>query len=199
MPTYTQTDVDELLRKMAAERARLLAAAHALRPAEADAVPLDAEGEEQWTAKEQLAHLWEMERGYVATCRAALAENGCDATQIPAAFAAAPVAIPVEDAPGHRVAELVEALIAERARTVTFIAGIPLAGFAQTARTVAFGELTVMQWLRSFYRHDRQHGAQIEGRASEYQPNFAGGVEPNQRRMRMDLVRQRRPGPPPGA
>jgi hypothetical protein len=45
----------------------------------------------------------------------------------------------------------------------------------------------VLQWLRSFYRHDRQHCAQIQGRKSDYQPNFAG-KEPNQRRMRLERI-----------
>ena len=53
-----------------------------------------------------------------------------------------------------------------------------------------FGSLTVLQWLRSFYRHDRQHGAQIEGRVSDYQPNFKG-KEPNQRLARIELVARR--------
>jgi hypothetical protein len=54
-----------------------------------------------------------------------------------------------------------------------------------------FGSLTVLQWLRSFYRHDRQHSAQIAGRKSDYQPNFRG-KEPNQRKARLELVAKRR-------
>ena len=53
-----------------------------------------------------------------------------------------------------------------------------------------FGSLTVLQWLRSFYRHDRQHGAQILGRKSDYQPNFKTS-EPNQRKMRLEEVARR--------
>jgi hypothetical protein len=45
-----------------------------------------------------------------------------------------------------------------------------------------FGELTVLQWLRSFYRHDRMHTDQIAGRDPEYKPRFVGGQEPDQRR-----------------
>ena len=50
-----------------------------------------------------------------------------------------------------------------------------------------------MQWLRSFYRHDRQHGAQIQGRKSDYQPKFKTN-EPNQRKARLDLVARRKTG-----
>jgi hypothetical protein len=45
-----------------------------------------------------------------------------------------------------------------------------------------FGSLTVMQWLRSYYRHDRMHRDQMAGREPEYKPRFAGGQEPDQRR-----------------
>ncbi len=185
MPDYTRSDVETLLTKMAAERAPLLAAAERLTDAEAEAVPANAEGEEQWTAKEQLAHLWEMERSYLAWCRAALAEDGVDLSEV----RGDPVSIPIEEAPGHDVTELTAILRTERDGTIAFIESLPLDAFARTATSPAFGELTVMQWLRSFYRHDRQHGAQIEGRRSDYRPNFTSGREPNQRQMRLDAVK----------
>ena len=188
MPEYTQDDVAALTAKMAEERGKLIAAAaEGLRGDDADRVPVDAVGEEQWTAKEQLAHLWEMEKSYVAWCRAALEEDGVDV----AGVRGDPVDIPIEDAPDHSVRELLDALIVERVATNEFIAGLSLEQFQRTASNPAFGQLTVMQWLRSFYRHDRQHTAQIEGRRSDYQPNFQSGVEPNQRRMRIEQVARR--------
>jgi hypothetical protein len=33
----------------------------------------------------------------------------------------------------------------------------------------------VLQWLRSYYRHDRMHRAQILGEESAYQPRYAPG------------------------
>ena len=194
MPDYTPSDVDTLLAKMAEERAALLAAAEGLSPADANRVPIDAQGEAQWTAKEQLAHLWEMERGYVAICRAALRQSGATASLEPAA-----VPIPLEAAPRHTVAEFIAGLKQERERTVAFIRGLTLGQFARTARTDAFGELTVMQWLRSYYRHDRQHAAQIQGRRSDYVPHFAAGTEPNQRRLRLERAARRgaASSPPP--
>ena len=188
MPEYGQSDVDTLVAKMAAERTALLAAAEALSDADADRVPADAEGEEQWTAKEQLAHLWEMEHAYLAWVRAAIAQDGVAVDGI----RGEPVAIPIEAAPQHSLGELVAALRAERERTVDFIGSLPLEHFGRRASTHVFGDLTVMQWLRSFYRHDRQHMAQIEGRQSDYVPNFSDGREPNQRRMRIEQVTRRR-------
>ena len=186
--SYTQDDVSALLSKMALERGKLITAAEGLRGDDADQVPVDAVGEEQWTAKEQLAHLMEMERSYVAWCRAGVAESGVDVSNVRGDA----VRIPIEDAPDHTVRELLDELIGERERTNAYIRSLSVSEFSHTAVTPGFGELTVMQYLRSFYRHDRQHTAQIEGRQSDYQPNFAAGAEPNQRQMRIESVAQRR-------
>ena len=184
----TREQVDELKSKMAEERAALVAAARRLTPEDALRVPRDAEGEEQWTALEQLAHLWEMERTYDAWVRAALANDGADLAGVPWQQ----VEIPVEEANSHTIDELLRALELERAYTLGLIDGISLEGMERTALSPMFGRLTVLQWLRSFYRHDRQHAAQVEGRRSDYQPNFQG-KEPNQRRMRLEQVARRQP------
>ena len=186
-PTYTQDDVNDLLSKMALERGKLIAAAEGLSGDDANHVPVDAIGEEQWTAKEQLAHLWEMERGYIAWCRAGQAQSGVDATDI----RGEPVDIPIERAPQHSVRELLDSLIGEREKTNDYIRSLTLEEFAHTASTPGFGELTLMQWLRSFYRHDRMHTAQIEGGQSDYRPQYQGGSEANQRQMRIDQVAAR--------
>lgn len=174
---------------MAEERAGLIAAARSLSPAEALRVPKDATGEEQWTALEQLAHLWEMERSYDSWVRAALGEENPDLRTV----AVEPVAIPIEAANGHTIEEMLQALGLERAYTLGLIDGIALEGFDRVATSPIFGTLTVLQWLRSFYRHDRQHGAQIAGRQSDYKPNFKG-TEPNQRKARIEAVAKRQAG-----
>lgn len=186
----TREQVDELKAKMAEERAALLAAARGLSREDALRVPVDAEGEEQWTALEQLAHLWEMERSYDSWVRAAL--RG-DNPRVSGALSER-VDIPVEDANAHTVEELVRALELERAYTVGMIDGMRPEDFDRTATSEVFGTLTVLQWLRSFYRHDRQHAAQIQGRKSDYQPSFASGEEPNQRKARLELVARRKAG-----
>ena len=183
----TREQVEELKQKMAEERAALIAAARGLTPDDALRVPKDAEGEEQWTALEQLAHLHEMERSYDAWVRAALERDGADLTGV----RGEPVRIPIEHANGHSVAEMLDLLDRERHYTRGLIDGISLEGFDRTAVSPAFGRLTVLQYLRSFYRHDRQHAAQIAGRQSDYKPNFASGKEPNQRQARLELVAKR--------
>ena len=182
----TIEQVADLKQKMQEERAALIAAARSLSAEDALRVPVDAEGEEQWTAVEQLAHLWEMERNYDAWVRAALQSDGVDLRNV----VGEPVAIPVEQANAHRVDELLRALELDRAYTFGLIDGMALEAFDRTAVSPVFGPLTVLQWLRSFYRHDRQHAAQIQGRKSDYQPNFKG-KEPNQRQARLDQVARR--------
>ena len=185
----TREQVDELKAKMAEQRAELLTAARSLSREDSLRVPMDAEGEEQWTALEQLAHLWEMERSYDSWVRRALHEDNPEL----AGTLSEPVAIPIEEANKHSIDEMVDCLTRERIYTNGMIDAIRLQDFERTAVSPIFGQLTVMQWLRSFYRHDRQHGAQIQGRKSDYQPNFKT-KEPNQRKARLDLIARRKPG-----
>jgi hypothetical protein len=131
-----------------------------------------------------------MERSYDAWVRAALRSDNPNL----AGIAAEPVAIPIEAANRASVDELLRALDVERAYSLGLIDGLSLESFDRTATSPAFGTLTVLQWLRSFYRHDRQHAAQIQGRKSNYQPNFASGKEPNQRQARIELVQRRARG-----
>lgn len=180
----TREQVDELKAKMAEQRAIVMDVARAMRPDEALKVPVDAEGEEQWTALEQLSHLWEMERNYDAWVLAALETNGVNL----AGIQGKPVDIPVQDANGSSIPELLHYLEIERAYTTGLIDALRLEDFDRTAVSPAFGELTVLQWLRSFYRHDRQHSAQLQGRASDYKPKFASGKEPNQRLARLKAI-----------
>jgi hypothetical protein len=174
----TAAEIRDLVDKMAAERARLVAQARAFTDAEASRRPEGKTGEEEWSVKEQLAHLWEMERNYIAWVRRALAEDEPDVTEV----RGEPVAIPVERANAHSLAELLAALAAERERTNAFIAALTPEQFDRRAYHRLFGTLTVLQWLRSFYRHDRMHIDQMAGREPSYRPRYATGVEPDQRR-----------------
>lgn len=176
----TAEQVEELLLKMAEQRGRLIEQVLALSDEDASRMPVDKTGEEQWTVKEQLAHLCEMELAYDAWVRAALAADNPNV----GAGAWPRAEIPLEAANGHAVRDLAAVLEAERADTLALIEGISLDGFERPATHPMFGTLTVMQWLRSFYRHDRMHMDQIAGRDPEYKPKFTG-TEPNQRAARL--------------
>lgn len=179
----TLEQVAELKTKMREQRAELIEAVRALSPADLLRVPMDAQGEEQWTALEQLAHLRAMEQSYDAWVLAAISSENPDLTGI--VGESRPGDIPLEAASGQPVEALLRALELQRAYTNGLIDGLPLTAFDRPATSPFFGTLTVLQWLRSFYRHDRQHLAQILGRKSDYQPRFLAGVpEPDQRRSR---------------
>ncbi len=182
-----QAAIQELVEKMGEERGKLLAQIEALREDEAERAPVDAEGEAQWTAKEQCAHLAEMETAYRAWVERALAEDNPNV----AGLRGEPLAIPLEDANAHTLADMTAQLREQRERTLQLIEGLRPEDYERTATQPMFGTLTVLQWLRSYYRHDRMHQAQIAGRAPEYQPRYARGREPDQRRTRPD-------GRPPG-
>jgi len=190
MPKYSDADATALTEKMAAERAALFNIVQDLSDDLADFVPQNAEGEEQWTAKEQLAHLLESDRVHTSFGRTALKQDGADITQV-RLTAGEGVAITIQDAPSHSIPEIVAAMKEERARSLEFIGQLSLADFERTAKDDEFGALTVMQWLRSLYRHDRQHAAQIQGRKSDYEPRYLSGAEPEQRLTRRAKVQAR--------
>lgn len=173
----TPDPLADLRAKMAEERAELLALCEGIDEARAEHQPPDGEGEEGWSVKEQLAHLAEMESKYRAWASRAVTEDRPDLT----GTVADPVAIPLERAHTASVPQLLEALARQRELTDEFVGGLSAGDLERTASERNFGELTVLQWLRSYYRHDRMHRAQIAGREPDYRPRFVQG-EPDQRR-----------------
>jgi hypothetical protein len=170
-----QTQIDELTRKMAEERARLLDVLERLDEAEA-ATPTTGEGE--WNAKQQMSHLCEMETAYRAWVARALQEDGADLDGV----RGEPPAIPLKQASEHSVGEHAGEMRVQRAKTLALIEALRPEDFERRASQRMFGSLTVMQWLRSYYRHDRMHYDQVRGVEPEYKPRYAGGKEPDQRR-----------------
>lgn len=176
-----QQAIRDLVDKMAEEREKLLAQLESLSEAGAALAPADAEGEAQWSAKQQCAHLAEMETAYRAWAERALAEDNPDVSRL----RGEPVAIPLENAQQRSMAELTAQLRNQRARTLALIERLSPDQFERTATHKFFGTLTIMQWLRSYYRHDRMHQDQIAGRDPSCKPQFTSGREPDQRRTKM--------------
>jgi uncharacterized damage-inducible protein DinB len=174
-----QEQIDELFTKMAEERERLLALVETLSEKDAEWAPANAQGEGEWSAKEQLAHLAAMEASYRAWVERALAEDEPDVTGV----AGEPPRIALEDANKHSIADLVAELRAQREKTLALVRSMTPGQFDRKASNRMFGSLTAMQWLRSYYRHDRMHIDQISGREPEYRPRWAQGMgEPDRRR-----------------
>lgn len=170
-----QAQIDELKEKMAGERDRLLAVLERLSDEEASQ-PTTGEGE--WSAKQQMSHLCEMETSYRAWVAKALQENGANVDGVRGERPA----IPLENAQEASVGQHLGEMRSQRAKTLALIDSMSAADFDRTAAQRMFGELTVMQWLRSYYRHDRMHYDQVRGVQPEYKPRYAGGKEPDQRR-----------------
>ena len=173
----TKAEVDELISKMAEERDRLLEIASAFSEEDASRSPADGEGEAQWSVKEQLAHLALMENAYRGWVQRALSEENPDVTndrpEMPA--------IGLREANSRPLPELVAQLRQLRDQTLTLIESMRPQDFERKATQQMFGTLTVMQWLRSYYRHDRMHQAQMSGREPDYRPRYTGDKEPDQR------------------
>ena len=170
-----QSQIDELKQKMTEERDRLLAVLERLDD-EAASKPTTGEGE--WSAKQQMSHLCEMETAYRAWVAKALQEDGANLDNVRGERPG----IPLEQANEASVGQHVGEMRAQRQKTLALIDAMGPADFDRKASQRMFGELTVMQWLRSYYRHDSMNYDQVRGVEPEYKHRCAGGKEPDQRR-----------------
>jgi hypothetical protein len=164
----------ELREKMAREREKLLSTLES-QSEEESSKPLKPE---EWTAKQQMSHLCEMEAAYRAWVEKALEEDGAKLDGV----RGDPVAIPLERANGHPASEHIEEMRRQREMTLAVMERMRAEDYDRTATSAVFGTLTVMQWLRSYYRHDRMHYDQVRGAEPTYKPRFRSGKEPDQRR-----------------
>ena len=169
-----QGQIDELVAKMNEERGKLLSELEAMSEERGSTPPKPGE----WNQKQQMSHLCEMESAYRAWVERALEEDGANVDGVSGARAA----IPLERANEYTVAEHIVEMKRQRARTMEMIAAMTPADFDRRATNRLFGTLTVMQWLRSYYRHDRMHYDQVRGEEPSYKPQYASGNEPDQRR-----------------
>ncbi len=174
--------IEDLRQKMLQERDALLTAVRSIDDGVAEIRPPDRDGEDGWSVKEQLVHLAQMDARYRSWCERALAEDNPDLDTPPTPLSDPP-RYDFDAAHGTSLQDLVAEMDRQRTLTREFIDALAPDDYERRARSRLFGELTVLQWMRSYYRHDRMHVAQIEGRASEYQPRFLNG-EPDQRRRR---------------
>jgi hypothetical protein len=169
-----QTQVDQLLTKMSEERTRLLGELEAMTEERAS-TPFKPD---EWNQKQQMAHLCEMEAAYRAWVERGLEEDDADVDGVTGERPA----IKLEDASAHSVPEHIAEMRRQREMTLALINSMAPEDFDRRARNSIFGSLTLMQWLRSYYRHDRMHYDQVRGEEPSYKPQFKSGSEPDQRR-----------------
>jgi hypothetical protein len=169
-----QAQIDELIEKTTSERERLIGVLESL----SEEVAERSHKPGEWNQKQQMSHLAEMETTYRAWVEKALAE---DSATLDGVFGARP-GVPLEKANEHTVAEHIAELRRQRVTTLALIGSLKPGDFERRASHQMFGELTVLQWLRSYYRHDRMHYDQVRGEEPTYKPRFVSGAEPDQRR-----------------
>jgi hypothetical protein len=169
-----RAQIEDLKEKMALERDRLLSILESLSDEEAETPSKPRE----WNAKQQMSHLCEMEAAYRAWVEEALEEDGARLEGV----GGDPVAIPLERAGLHPASEHLAEMRRQREETLAVMARILPEHYDRRAVSPVFGTLTVLQWLRSYYRHDRMHCDQLRGEEPTYKPRFQGGKEPDQRR-----------------
>ena len=163
----------DLIRKLNAERETLH---ETLRPIDDAAASRPAPGDE-WSVKQQLAHLATTERLYARCVRRALDQDGADTTDLwpksqePTDFA---------DARERPLAELIAEISAARDDTLGIVNGLIESDWQRTGANTPFGDLTVGQFLKSLYRHDRMHIDQISGREPTFKPKL---TDPNRLRL----------------
>jgi len=169
-----ESQIKDLKEKMALERGKLLAILESLPGDEADTPAKSGE----WNAKQQMSHLCEMEAAYRAWVEKTLEEDGARLDGI----GGEPVAIPLQRANLHSVSEHVAEMRRQREKTLAVMERVRPEDYDRKATSPIFGTLTVLQWLRSYYRHDRMHYDQVRGEEPSYKPRFRSGKEPDQRR-----------------
>ena len=117
--------------------------------------------------KGQLLHLAEAEHHYVwEWARRSRDEDSPDLSgSDPGATGEAPLFDHANEIP---LAQLLERLEHERRLTYRFVAETADSEMERAGRNTPFGELSVHQFLKSLYRHDRMHQDEVLGRESTY-------------------------------
>lgn len=155
-------ELQDLLDKLESQRAEVFQQVAGMSEEEAGQPP--AEGE--WSAKQQLAHLAEAERGWVSWA--------LQVRDSPGGTAGPPGegqwTTSQQGANARSKEELLNSLRAVREETWNAIGGLTAEELGRQGRHTRFGEMTVLQMLRALYRHDRMHIDQIAGRPSSFVP-----------------------------
>jgi hypothetical protein len=192
----TVEQVRELVEKLHEERASLVATLKEMSEEQAELRQPERDGEAGWSVKEQLVHVAWQDTSYRGWVERARTEETPAIDYPPVTLLGTTVgtgrtlgasgggeSLPhyLELAHRYPLRELLGELERQRARTMLLIADLTLSEFDRRVRSSVFGEMTSLQVLRSDYRHERQHRAQILGEQSDYQPRWLAGAEPDQR------------------
>jgi uncharacterized damage-inducible protein DinB len=153
-------ELEELLEKMTSQREQLVSHARQMTEDEASRRP----SERAWSAKEQLLHLATFERQWLEWAMTVRDEPGSEVGSPPPN----PEAYP--EAQTRSLGDILGELASARKDTVAAIEGLTTEELQRRGKHRLFGEMSVLQMLRSLYRHDRMHMDQIAGREPSFRP-----------------------------
>jgi uncharacterized damage-inducible protein DinB len=153
-------ELEELLGKLESQRGQLVSQVRQMTEEEAGRRP----SEQQWSAKEQVAHLATYERLWLEWTLAVRDEPGCQVGPTKANPAAYP------EAQTSSLDDLLQELASARGETLAAIGGLTAEELQRKGKHLLFGEMSVLQMLRSLYRHDRMHMDQMAGQKPSYNP-----------------------------
>jgi len=163
--TMRPAELEELLQRLESHRRELVHQVEEMTEEEAGRRP--SEGE--WSAKEQLVHLAAFERLWLEWAMKVRDEPGCEVGPP----SPNPPAYP--EAETRSVADLLQELASARADSLAAIEGLSDDELKRRGKHLLFGEMSVLQMLRSLYRHDRMHIDQMAGREASFRPGAPGG------------------------
>jgi len=158
-------ELEELLQRLGSHRREFVHQVQEMTEEEANRRP--AEG--GWSAKEQLVHLAAFERLWLEWAMKVRDEAGCEVGPP----SPNPPAYP--EAETRSVADLLQELASARADTLAAIEGLTDDELKRRGKHLLFGEMSVLQMLRSLYRHERMHMDQMAGREASFRPGAPGG------------------------
>ena len=153
-------ELEDLLQKLESHRRELVGQVQEMPEEEAGRRP----AEREWSAKEQLVHLAAFERLWLEWATKVRDEPGSEVGPPPPNPAAYP------EAETCSVADLLQELASARSDTLAAIEGLTDDELKRRGKHLLFGEMSVLQMLRSLYRHDRMHMDQMAGREASFRP-----------------------------
>ncbi len=157
-------ELEELLAKLESHRRDLESQVQEMSDEEASR-----RSEREWSAKEQLAHLAAFERLWLGWAMKAREEPGSEVGPPP------PNPPAYAEAQPRPLADLLRELASARSETISAIEGLTDDELRRKGKHLLFGDMSVLQMLRSLYRHDRMHMDQIAGREASFTPRTPGG------------------------
>ena len=158
-------ELEELLEKLESQRGQLVGQVQQMTEEEAGRRP----SERAWSAKEQLLHLATFERLWLEWAMAVRDEPGSEVGPPPPN----PEAYP--EAQTRSLDDILGELASARSDTLAAIEGLTSEELKRRGRHLLFGEMNVLQMLRSLYRHDRMHMDQMGGREPSFRPGAPSG------------------------